>query len=540
MKNKDIKTYLENQLKKIPTAPFLFIGSGITRRYLGAPSFRELLEIFSTKVLKDDMSFAIYYNKVKAFNENINEENIYPLIAESIEKDFRRNFAKIRNEKVFQENKNLLEKGISPFKIQIAEYFKSLEYKSEKLTENLKDELNLLKATSEKNVSGIITTNYDLLLEKIFSDFKVYIGQEDLLFSHIQEIGEIYKIHGSCENPESIIITESDYRKFNEKNTYLAAKLLTIFIEYPVIFMGYSVNDPNIRKILKAISNCLSDENKRKRLKENLFFIEWSESENNDIGSFYINFENETIEMTKIKTNSFTPIYNAILSNKRKFSIKVLRKVKEQLYEIILNNDPKDKIEVINVEEMDNTENIEFVIGVGAIKILKKGYTPISLEDIYKDIVYNNLKYNIEELVSLTLPNLLNNNSYSVPVYKYISEYEGILPEKFMNEFNEIKPVWSKWDERKQINYKNYTLKDLKEKYKNNDKKIVEYIAYLSQENIDLNELLDYIKELLIKYPEILRNDNQKSEDARRNENYPNFSKFRKIIKIYDYLKYKK
>ncbi|WP_129408305.1 SIR2 family protein [Marinitoga lauensis] len=536
MNNEDIKNYLENKLKKIPAAPFLFIGSGITRRYLGAPSFKELLEIFSKKILRDEMAFTIYYNKVKAANEDIKEENIYPLIAENIEKDFRKNFAKIKVDKAFQENKNLLKKGISPFKIQVAEYFKSLEYESKNLTEDLKVELNLLKASSEKNISGIITTNYDLLLENIFSDFKVYIGQEDLLFSHIQEIGEIYKIHGSCKNPESIIITARDYEKFNEKNAYLAAKLLTIFIEYPVIFMGYSVNDPNIRKILKSISNCLVDENKRKRLKENLFFIEWVESENNDISSFYINFENENIEMTKIKTNSFIPIYNAILSNKRKFSIRVLRQIKEQLYELVLNSDPKEKIRVVNINEINTTENIEYVIGIGVTKLAEKGYNSITLEDIYKDIIYDDRNFDINSIVTLTLPLLLSRHSNSVPIYKYISKYNGILPEKI----KEVSDIWTKDEKSRRKDYENITLEKLKEKYKDNDKRIVKEISYLNPDNINLEELLEYIKSLMIKYPEILKNKKKRSLKAIENKNYPESSPFRKIIKIYDYLKYKK
>jgi hypothetical protein len=535
MNNKDIKAYLENQLKKIPTAPFLFIGSGITRRYLGAPNFRGLLEIFAKKILNDEMAYIIYDNKVKAKNESLKEQETYPLIAQEIENDYRLNLMNLKNKEFYQKNKDLIEMGVSPFKIDISEYFKSLKYNYDHLPLDLRKEIELLKISSEKNISGIITTNYDLFLEQIFSDFKVYIGQEDLLFSHIQEIGEIYKIHGSCENPESIIITESDYKKFNEKNAYLAAKLLTIFIEYPVIFMGYSVNDPNIRKILKSISNCLSDENKRKRLKENLFFIEWSDSESNDIGSSDIEFENETIEMTKIKTNSFIPIYNAILSNKRKFSMKVLRKVKEQLYELILNNDPKEKIRVVNIDEINTTENIEYVIGVGVIKLAEKGYDLITLEDIYKDIIYDEQNFDINSIVTLTLPLLLSRHSNSVPIYKYISKYDGILPEKI----KEVSDIWTKDEKSRRKDYENITLKKLKEKYKDNDKRIVKEISYLNPDNINLEELLEYIKSLMIKYPEILKNKKKRSLKAIENKNYPESSPFRKIIKIYDYLKYK-
>lgn len=42
-------------------------------------------------------------------------------------------------------------------------------------------------------IDGIITTNYDNLLEKIFSDFKTYIGQEELFFHLLKELEKYIK-----------------------------------------------------------------------------------------------------------------------------------------------------------------------------------------------------------------------------------------------------------------------------------------------------------------------------------------------------------
>src|SRR5690606_22832015 len=118
--------------------------------------------------------------------------------------------------------------GVSPFKIQIAD---DLLQKQLHTLDEYKSEIELFKSLSGRNIGGIITTNYDNFLEKIFSEFEVYIGQEQLIFSDIQSIGEIYKIHGCVSEPESILINEEDYIRFYEKNAYLSAKILTIFIE---------------------------------------------------------------------------------------------------------------------------------------------------------------------------------------------------------------------------------------------------------------------------------------------------------------------
>ena len=73
------------------------------------------------------------------------------------------------------------------------------------------------------------------------------------MFSRLQGIAEVYKIHGSVSDPSSVVINENDYKEFKEKSEYLAAKLLTIFMEYPIIFMGYSISDKNIQDILLFI-----------------------------------------------------------------------------------------------------------------------------------------------------------------------------------------------------------------------------------------------------------------------------------------------
>ena len=76
-------------------------------------------------------------------------------------------------------------------------------------------------------------------------------------------MGEIFKIHGSITEPDSLVVTQKDYDTFSIKNPYLAAKLITIFVEHPIIFIGYSLNDPNIISLISSIVSCLNTEKLR-------------------------------------------------------------------------------------------------------------------------------------------------------------------------------------------------------------------------------------------------------------------------------------
>lgn len=196
-----------------------------------------------------------------------------------------------------------------------------------------------------------------------------------MIFSPIHGIAEIYKIHGCCTKPESIVIIENDYIGFAEKNAYLAAKILTIFLEHPVIFLGYSIRDKNIEDILKAIVKCLSSENLI-RLKERLIFIEWNDGKGPDnISTFSRSFdEDRFIDMTRIRLKDYTVLYQALLENKAKYNAPMLRRLKRDIYELVLTNKPTGKIRTIGLED-ERLEEVEIVIGVGVSNEFgQKGY----------------------------------------------------------------------------------------------------------------------------------------------------------------------
>ena len=146
--------------------------------------------------------------------------------------------------------------NISRFKLYLADLLREVTIKDSALPE-----ISELKK-ARKNISSVITTNYDTMIEQLFA-FNPLIGNNILLSN---PYGSVYKIHGCVSQPDKIIITESDYEEFNRKYELIRAQLLSLFIHNPIIFIGYNIGDKNIKDILKTIFSYVdysSDEAKK-------------------------------------------------------------------------------------------------------------------------------------------------------------------------------------------------------------------------------------------------------------------------------------
>lgn len=513
------------------TAPFLFIGSGFSRRYLGLPSWDGLLEQFSEFVPR---SYDYYLSTA---NKDL------PEVARLIAKDFHQIWWDENKYQASREEfKGQIDTNESPLKIEISKYLRSIKYEYGK-DKNSDREIDALKQVV---IDGIITTNWDTLLEQIFSEHEMqaYVGQKELLFSQPVEVNELYKIHGCSTKHESLVLTSKDYKLFHAKNPYLAAKLLTIFIEHPVIFIGYSISDPNIQQILDSITACLDQENIDK-LKDRLIFVERASGENDAFESSSFTTSNRiTIPITKIKTDNYALVYNALSKTKRKFSMKTMHQIKSQIYELIKTNDPSGKIVVVD-EVQTNATDIEFVIGVGVtaaaeqIKIARDelaatdhinrvGYETISAVDIYKEILSDSPSFDYNELVARTLPQLLVTN-YKLPCFKFISECtlgKAELPPKLTRKLNN-KLTMNHFLTQNQIDSKKSQLKLFSDipailKATSDFAKALQQIPCLGANGIDLNELQDLLKKNLYLL------------DTKSNA----LPEIKRLIQIYDWLKY--
>lgn len=324
--------------------PILFVGSGFTKRYLKGPNWEELLKEIAARCPEIARPFAYYKQRYPDFVDIGSEFS-----------DRYNDWAWGAGQEQFP--KELYEETSSPqvyIKYTVTKILKEL-LATEKPC--LPDEIELLKKIRPHSV---ITTNYDELLEGIFPDYEAIVGQR-ILYANHSSIGEIFKIHGCVSQPESIVLTRTDYEEFVKRKKYLSAKLLAFFAEHPLVFIGYRAEDPNIKAILADIDEILSEDGK---LIPNIYILEW---ENRDLSEEYPRRErlipvsdHRSVIIKSVVANDFSWVYSAFGANEalKNVNPRLLRALLARTYQLVRSDIPRNPIQVdykvlANVTEAD-------------------------------------------------------------------------------------------------------------------------------------------------------------------------------------------
>lgn len=110
----------------------------------------------------------------------------------------------------------------------------------------------------------VLTTNYDTLIEKAF--VRTHNGHYPKVFSYKDASSVNYnlwndeyfilKAHGDARNsPNEIVLTEKDYRKIIYQQQGYQSILHAIFSTNSILFLGVSLNDPELLLLLGYIHN---------------------------------------------------------------------------------------------------------------------------------------------------------------------------------------------------------------------------------------------------------------------------------------------
>ncbi|MDN5647953.1 MAG: SIR2 family protein, partial [Acinetobacter sp.] len=211
--------------------PVLFIGTGFSLRYLNnSYSWEGLLkkiafELKGNNEFFHDLKGQVYDRRSGTYD--------FMRLASLLQEEFNTQISADRNGKFKEINDEYYSKsddGITSdkFKIYISKLLSSLE-----INEDKNEELEVFNLLS-KNISSIITTNYDNLIESV-TTFDPLVGNNILLSN---PYGSVYKIHGSVENPEELVFTLDDYAEFDQRYDLIRAQLISLFVHNPIVFIG--------------------------------------------------------------------------------------------------------------------------------------------------------------------------------------------------------------------------------------------------------------------------------------------------------------
>lgn len=110
---------------------------------------------------------------------------------------------------------------------------------------------------TQGNFSKIYTTNYDRWLERAHDAFGVKydkIASVADLVSATDGQRQIVKFHGDFDADDSIVLGETSYFQRLDFNTPLDIKLRNDVLGSSVLFIGYSLNDINIRLLFYRLT----------------------------------------------------------------------------------------------------------------------------------------------------------------------------------------------------------------------------------------------------------------------------------------------
>ncbi|MEZ5692254.1 MAG: SIR2 family protein [Altererythrobacter sp.] len=120
-----------------------------------------------------------------------------------------------------------------------------------------------LEVISRLPVKHIWTTNYDRLIERAFSAINRPIdtvsGAAALSLKPMMGATRLYKMHGSIERPDDIVISTEDYELYRRNRGAFLPLLEAQLTGMSMLFIGLSLTDPNVRHVLSLIRESFTD-----------------------------------------------------------------------------------------------------------------------------------------------------------------------------------------------------------------------------------------------------------------------------------------
>lgn len=334
---KKVKQLISNTLTEMGCQPVIFAGSGISKRYFSAPNWIELLDIAckSNPLIDKDV---LYYQQACSS---------LPEVAEAIMEKYHE-WAWSGGRDQFPDE--MFQSGVTRDRYLKYYLSKYIEKTQPETYDDLVGGENIKELTAFRNIrpNTLITTNYDQMLEVIFPDYTPIVGQT-IIKTPSAMIGEVFKIHGCVTSIDEVVLTASDYKDWNNRKKYLSAKLLTYFLEHPVLILGYSAQDENVLSILRDIDEILSSDGE---VVQNIYYVIYDPELNEEVSpptEILLDLGGgSSMRVNAVYTRNYEWVYNAFSASEGLENVnpKILRALMSRTYDLVRHDIPKATIKV--------------------------------------------------------------------------------------------------------------------------------------------------------------------------------------------------
>lgn len=407
--------------------PVLFIGAGITRRYCNTVGWNELLEYIAAKSGIDRFQLNGMRKKIESDNP---EYDVNPALATELRRTMidlissgrigRSDFPELSDD----EWKNM--ETLDPFKVLVCNRVLHIE-----LTDDPKlvTELNMFRKLSRK-IPAVITTNYDRFLEQeVFTDYSVLVFPDDYYFSDSDGYGDILKIHGTAERPDTIVITTEDYDGLKSDSKIVMSRITSLMCNNPIIFIGYSMSDSEINGIITDIVTSLRQTD-LDRIRNHMVRVDVDSNLTKTVWNPYlVEHDGKRVEIMNMTVPSLDVLYNYLDKFSPTATPSEIKKYRSMIREIVLTADPQSRrLVFINEKEIERAGPGELAVMFAtetSLKSLMKGIIGYDISDVLMDVLYDRpgmLESKTAFLTWASDSRICTGNKY-IPVFHYIMKF---------------------------------------------------------------------------------------------------------------------
>lgn len=108
----------------------------------------------------------------------------------------------------------------------------------------------------------VVTTNFDKIYENLCNEHGYTVAQytetKKILANLKSTENLIIKAHGTVDDVDNMVFTQRQYYDAKKNHPQFYEVLKALFLTKTVIFLGYSMNDPDINLILETVANTSS------------------------------------------------------------------------------------------------------------------------------------------------------------------------------------------------------------------------------------------------------------------------------------------